>query len=63
MRDSCRRGAAWPRAQRRHAGHCNWRRRGPDGHAPHDAVDAGARLAAERPGAHPRTTGPGRDWR
>eukprot|EP00969_Alexandrium_andersonii_P098884 4363654-Alexandrium_andersonii.AAC.1 len=63
MRDSCHCGAARPRVQRRHAGRCNWRRRCPDGHVPHDAVDAGARPAAERPDAHPRTTGQGRDWR
>eukprot|EP00969_Alexandrium_andersonii_P090279 3986714-Alexandrium_andersonii.AAC.1 len=63
MRDPRRCGAAWPRVQRHHAGHCDWRRRGPDGHAPHGAVDAGARLAPERPDAHPRTTGQGHDWR
>eukprot|EP00969_Alexandrium_andersonii_P177065 7829602-Alexandrium_andersonii.AAC.1 len=55
MRDSCRRGAACPRAQRRRASRCDWRWRCPDGCAPQDAVDAGARLAVERPDARPRT--------
>eukprot|EP00969_Alexandrium_andersonii_P008988 393431-Alexandrium_andersonii.AAC.1 len=63
MWDTCRCGAAWPRAQRHHAGRYNWRRRCPGGHAPRDAVDAGARPVAERLDAHPRTTGQGRDWR
>eukprot|EP00969_Alexandrium_andersonii_P339053 14986363-Alexandrium_andersonii.AAC.1 len=49
MRDSCRRGAAWSRDRRRHASRCIWRRRCPDGRAPRDAMDAGARLCDGTP--------------